>query len=70
VDRKLGADRSPGALIQLSDRPRSFARKLRINRWDSSENFFAQALEIDLGFSNSIFAACGGAGRQVSGPAD
>jgi hypothetical protein len=34
------------------------------------QKFFLAALEIDSGFSNSIFAACGGAGRQLLGPAD
>jgi hypothetical protein len=43
---------------------------MQINRGKWSQKIFAKALEIDSGFSNSIFAAFGGAGRQLLGPAD
>jgi hypothetical protein len=32
--------------------------------------FLRWPLKSDFGFSNSIFAACGGAGRQLLGPAN
>jgi hypothetical protein len=34
------------------------------------KKIFTKALETNSGFSNSFFAACGGAGRQLLGPAD
>jgi hypothetical protein len=45
-------------------------RQCKINRGKLDQIFFLVALEIDSGFSNSIFAAFGGAGRQLLGPAD
>jgi hypothetical protein len=45
-------------------------RQCKISRGKWSQKIFAKTLEIDSGFSNSIFAAFGGAGRQLLGPAD
>src|SRR5579872_3332540 len=42
----------------MSRNPKLTARKF-------SQKFFEHALEIESGSSNSIFAACGGAGRQL-----
>jgi hypothetical protein len=45
-------------------------RQRKINRGKLDQKIFLAALEIDFGFSNSIFAAFGGAGRQLLGPAN
>ena len=43
---------------------------MQINRGKPDQKNFSKALETNSGFSNSFFAACGGAGRQLLGPAD
>jgi hypothetical protein len=34
------------------------------------KKFLLPPLKFNFGFSNSVFAACSGAGRQLLGPAD